>query len=210
GTGTSMTIGTSSSTPFGIYPISIVASDGVVTSTLTVTLEVGDYSVSVTPASKTVLQNSTATYNVGIATTNDYGGSFTASCSGLPSPAACNPSVFNVAVTTNSLPIGNYTFDVSLSNGAASRSASAQLDIGDFAATLSSNSLTVGVGQSGNVTINVTGQNGFADAVALSCSGAPSGATCSINPGSVAPSPAGTTATLTVNVTTKPTRADTR
>ena len=103
--------------------------------------------MSVTPGLQTVLQNSTATYSVGIATTNNYGGSFTASCSGLPSPAACNASVFNVAVQTNSLPIGNYTFDVSVSNGIASRSASAQLNIGDFAATLSSNSLTVGAGQ---------------------------------------------------------------
>jgi hypothetical protein len=202
---TSLTISTSSSTPFGVYPVLIVASDGVITSTVTVTLDVGDYSVSVTPASKTVLQNTTATYTIGIVTTNNYGGGFTASCSGLPSPAACNASVFNVSAQTNSLPIGNYTFEVSLSNGVASRSASAQLNIGDYSAALSSSSLTVGAGQSGNVTITVTGQNGFVDSVALTCNGAPSGTACSVDPGSVSPS-AGTTATLTVNVTTKPAR----
>jgi hypothetical protein len=69
---------------------------------------------------------------------------------------------------------------------------------------LSSNSLSVGIGQSGNVTVNVTGQNGFADAVTLVCSGAPAGTTCAINPGSVTPSSAGTPATVIVTVSTKP------
>jgi uncharacterized membrane protein YgcG len=93
---------------------------------------------------------------------------------------------------------------VGLSNGLVTRSASAQFNIGDFNATLSANSLSVAVGQSSNVTVNVTGQNGFTDPVALTCSGTPSGSNCGINPPFVTPSASGTPATLTINVTTAP------
>jgi uncharacterized membrane protein YgcG len=70
--------------------------------------------------------------------------------------------------------------------------------------TLSATSLSVAVGQSGNITINLTAQNGFADAVTLSCNGAPTGTNCTISPNPVTPSSGGTAATLTVSVTTQP------
>ena len=178
------------------------------TSTVNATLDVGDYSVSITPSSQTALQNTTASYPLTVTSINNYSANFTGTCSGIPSPAVCNLigsfTGWAVAIQTNDLAVGNYSFTVGLSNGVAMRSASAQLNIGDFNATLSSSSLSVGVGQSGNITVNVTGQNGFADAVALVCNGAPTGATCAINPGSVTPSSGGTPATITVTVSAEP------
>jgi hypothetical protein len=135
---------------------------------------------------------------------DNYYGNFTGTCSGIPSPAVCSVNGFSASIQTNNLMVGNYSFTVGLSNGVATRSASAQLSIGDFNATLSGNSLSVGVGQAGNITVNVTGQNGFADPVALVCNGAPIGTTCAINPGSVTPWSGGTPATMTVTVSTKP------
>ena len=201
---TSMIINTSANTPFGVYPITIQATDGAVTSQTRVTLDVGDFSISLTPGSRTVLASATASYNINISTTNNYSGSFTGTCTGIPAPAVCTVSGFNVSIQTNGLVAGNYDFTVSLSNGVASRSASAQLSIGDFSATLSGNSLSVDVGQSANLTITVTGQNGFTDAVSLSCNGAPVGTNCTLNPNSVPPSAGGTQSTLTVQVITKP------
>jgi subtilisin family serine protease len=206
--GTSLIINTSSATPFGIYPITVQATDGAVTSQLKITLDVGDFSVSLTPSSKTALANTTVSYAITIATTNNYGGNFSGACTGIPAPAVCtvNPYLngWTASIQTNNLAAGNYNFTVSVSNGVASRSASAQLSIGDFNATLSANTLSVDVGQSANVTITVTGQNGFTDQVTLSCDGAPTGANCLLNPNAVNPSATGATSTLTVQVVSKP------
>ena len=208
GGGTSLIINTTSTTPVGVYHVTIKASNGAITSQLTVTLDVGDYSVGITPSSQAVLQGTTASYTVNVTSINNYGANFTGTCTGIPAPAACTVNGFingwSASIQTNTLAVGSYNFTVGLSNGVATRSASAQLSIESFNASLSANSLSVGVGQSGTVTINVTGQNGFAGAVALSCNGAPAGTSCSISPNSVTPSSGGTPATLTVSVSSTP------
>jgi uncharacterized protein (TIGR03118 family) len=68
----------------------------------------------------------------------------------------------------------------------------------DFTLQSTTTALTVQNGQSGNLNISLTGSNGFNGAVALSCSGLPSGDSCSFNPASINLS--GTSAT-TVAVT---------
>jgi uncharacterized repeat protein (TIGR03803 family) len=70
----------------------------------------------------------------------------------------------------------------------------------NFSVTVSPSSLTIAPGQSGTAMISVAPQNGFASATTFSCSGLPSGASCSFSPATVTPS--GTTAatsTLTVS-----------
>ena|SRR5437879_7034865 len=113
---------------------------------------------------------------------------------GMPSGSA--------QLQTSGLAIGSYNFTVALSNGVATRSASATLNVEDFSATLSDNTPSVAVGQNGQV--NVTSQNAFADTVSLYCSGAPSGTNCTINPNSVTPTSAGTPARISVAVSSKP------
>jgi hypothetical protein len=205
---TLLIVNTTSSTPTGVYPFQITGSDGAVSSQVAATLDVGDYSVSVSPGVKTILQSDAASYSLSVTSTNNYGGPFTGTCTGIPSPAVCSVSsganAYTASIQANGLAIGNYNFTVGLSNGLVTRSASAQLNIGDFNATLSANSLSVALGQSGTVKINVTSQNGFTDGVALTCSEAPSGSDCTISPSSVTPSAGGTAATLTISVTTAP------
>jgi subtilisin family serine protease len=201
---TSVIVNTPSNTALGIYPFTIVGTDGTTTSAVSETLDVGDYSVSMSPTSQTVLQTLTANYSVTITSINNYGANFSYSCTGIPSPGVCTAGNGFVTIQTNSLATGTYNFTVGVSNGVATRTASAQLNVGGFNATLSGNTLSVAVGQSGNLTISVTGQNGFADSVSLSCNGALSGTTCGINPASVTPSAGGTPASMTVTVSTKP------
>jgi subtilisin family serine protease len=207
--GTSLIINTSSNTPVGVYPITVVATDGAITSQLKITLDVGDYSVSIAPSSETVLSNTTATYVINVKSINSYSANFTGTCTGIPAPGVCavtgsGGGGWSVSIQTNTLSLGSYNFTVSLSNGVASRSASAQLNIGDFNASVSANSLTVNVGQSGNLTVDVTGLNGFSDPVSLTCSGAPVGTSCNLNPNTLIPSEGGTPSTLTVQVVSKP------
>ncbi|MES1245137.1 MAG: endopeptidase [Acidobacteriota bacterium] len=75
----------------------------------------------------------------------------------------------------------------------------------DFTVSCSPSSLSVAQGGNGTSTCTVTSQNGFNSAVALSCTGLPSGATCSFAPSSVTPpanGSASSTLTLSVSGTT--------
>ena len=76
----------------------------------------------------------------------------------------------------------------------------------DFTLQSTTTALTVQNGQSGNLNISLTGSNGFNGAVTLSCSGLPSGDSCSFNPASINVS--GTAAT-TVAVTIAAAKATT-
>lgn len=71
----------------------------------------------------------------------------------------------------------------------------------DFTISASPNSLTIARGSQGTSTLTMTPSAGFNQPITLSCTGAPSGTTCSANPGTVTPD--GTDpvmSTLTVNV----------
>ena len=71
----------------------------------------------------------------------------------------------------------------------------------DFTLSCAPSSLSIAQGGSGTSTCTVTSQNGFNSAVNLSCTGLPSGATCSFAPAAATPPANGsTTSTLTVNV----------
>ena len=72
----------------------------------------------------------------------------------------------------------------------------------NFALAVSQPSLSVPYGQSGEVTISVTPQNGFASATTFTCSGLPTGGSCSFAPASVTPSGTVATSTLTVSSST--------
>jgi hypothetical protein len=67
-----------------------------------------------------------------------------------------------------------------------------------FSVAASPASLTITAGQSGTTSISVTPLNGFDSAVSFSCSGLPSGATCSFFPQTVTPSGGAASTTLTV------------
>ncbi|MGA8108661.1 MAG: SBBP repeat-containing protein [Acidobacteriaceae bacterium] len=71
----------------------------------------------------------------------------------------------------------------------------------DFTLAANPATMTLTQGQSGTATITVTPQNGFQQAVTLSCSGAPAGATCSFDQTQLSMAGGAATATLTVTDT---------
>lgn len=71
-----------------------------------------------------------------------------------------------------------------------------------FALALSPSSGTVSSGGNTTSTITITPAGGFNQAVALTCSGAPQNASCSINPASVTPSSGSTAPTATLTIAT--------
>ena len=72
----------------------------------------------------------------------------------------------------------------------------------DFSVASSPASMTVTAGQSGTSAISIAPQNGFNSAVSFSCSGLPSGASCSFSPATVSPSGASAPTTLTIATST--------
>jgi hypothetical protein len=77
----------------------------------------------------------------------------------------------------------------------------------DFTIAVSPISTSVAAGSPANVTVTVVGLNSFADSVALTCSGAPAGSTCTLNPTSVTPTPTGATSAATITTTARTTPA---
>ncbi len=74
-----------------------------------------------------------------------------------------------------------------------------------FGVSCAPSALTIATGASGNTTCTISSSGGFSSAVALSCNGLPSGASCSFSPASVTPPANGSatsTLTLTVGATT--------
>jgi Glycoside hydrolase family 44/Bacterial Ig-like domain (group 3) len=70
----------------------------------------------------------------------------------------------------------------------------------DYSLSLSSSALSVRAGGSGKLSLSVTPENGFKQAISFACSGLPAGASCSFSPQSVTPSSGPLTATLTVQI----------
>lgn len=68
----------------------------------------------------------------------------------------------------------------------------------NFTLSVSPQSATVRRGQSANYTVTLTPQNGFSTAVSLSCSGLPSGTSCSFSPNPVTPAGAPANSTLKI------------
>jgi hypothetical protein len=156
----------------GQYPFTVTASDGFASISSSAVLQIGDFSISLSPTS--VTGTATGTANFTLTTTLDFGYNeiLTLTCSGLPSGATCasqgqsiqapsQPFVVNLA----SVPGGTYDFNVSATNGAMlTHSTGAQLQIPN-AAFASLNQSTV------LFTSLLVGQSSTAQAITLTNTG---------------------------------------
>lgn len=199
GSGTSnLTISTTSgTTPNGSYPLTVTASDGVLTHSANVTLVVTDFGISVTPTSQTVVQGSGTNYTVSLVVSSTFAGTVNFSVSGLPASVSTvfsppslttsGSSTLGVTTSTSTLP-GVYPFTISATDGVNTSTASASLvvdAIGDFGLTISPNTQTVNQGLNIGYGVTVSSSGGFSGVVNLTVSGLPAGATPTLSPNSV-------------------------
>jgi hypothetical protein len=170
------------------------------------------FSISLGPASASVLAGGTATYTVQVTPGSGFAGPVTLSCSGLPAGASCtlNPAT-TTATGTSTLTVttqgttaaGSSQVTVTgTSPNTTASSTTATFIVGTITAAASANSATIAVGASANFTLNLSSSNGFTGNVNLTCPGVPTGITCTFNPASTAV-PGSTT--VTVSVGSKPT-----
>jgi uncharacterized membrane protein len=195
-TGTStLTVNTASTTPTGSFPLTITGTSGALAHSTTVTLVVSkpDFSLSATPASRTVTRGDSTTYSVSVTPLAGFTGSVTLSTSGLPAGAAAsfnpNPTTgtSTMTVTTASTtPAGSYPVTITGTSGSLTHTASVQLVVQaaapDFTLSASPTSRTVARGTTTTYAITVNPLNGFNGSVSLSVSGRPSRTTVSFSP----------------------------
>ena len=180
------------------------------------TIDFGSQGVNTTSAAKTVtLKNNSAVLISGIAVSITGGGasSFaqtTACTSSLAAGASCT-----ISVTFTPTATGAVTATLSVSDSDASSPQTATLTgtggstSPDFSVAVHPAAVSVAAGATGASTVTVTGLNGYTTAVALTCTGAPAGSSCSLNPSSVTPTSTGATSTASIVTTarTSPTMA---
>ncbi|PYX00788.1 MAG: hypothetical protein DMG89_03510 [Acidobacteria bacterium] len=144
--------------------------------------------------------------NLGI--TGDFSQANTCGAAGVRGGASC---IFNVTFTPAALGTRLGALTVNGSDGITSASPSVSLSgVGvDFSISANPASATVKHGQSVkfSVTVNPLGGS-FTSAVGLSCSGLPSGASCSFSPSSVTPGASGATSVMTVSTLGKTPRGN--
>jgi hypothetical protein len=170
------------------------------------------FTLTASPNSLSVEQGSQGTSTITITPENGFSGSVSFSASGLPSgvTAAFTP---NPATSTSTLTLtasgtattGTATVTVIGTSGSLTQTTTLMLtsaSSGDFTIGASPTTVTISSpGQSGTTTITITPSGGFNQNITFtgaSCSGLPTGASCSFNPGSVKPNggPASTTLTF--------------
>jgi VCBS repeat-containing protein len=153
---------------------------------------------SLSNASLTLVSGGAAqTITVSLSRSSNYIGGITLATSTLPSGVTANitqPGIGNsgsiaLQAASNATQVSNQTITVTASgSGVSSATATFSLTVNPapaFSLAVSPASTSVTAGQSATYTLSVTPVGGFNQQVALSCTGAPSEATCSVSPSSV-------------------------
>jgi glycosyl hydrolase family 39 (putative alpha-L-iduronidase) len=208
GSGSStLSVTTSADTPTGTYPIAITATSGTLEHTTQVSLAVSgsiDFSLSVTPSSRTIAQNSWNTYSLTVSPQGGFNGVVTFATSGLPAGATATftPTSITGSGTTSMMiscagwtAPGNYTVNINATSGSIQHTMSVGLSVTGFSISVSPGSQSVSRGSSTTYTATITDLNGYSSTKTLSVTGLPSGATATFNPSSL---PGSGTSTLTV------------
>lgn len=210
-------------TPVGSYPLTISATDGVLTHTASVTLVVAsnapDFTLAVSPSSQSVVQGSSVAYSAVITALNSYTGTINFSVAGLPAgatltpppPAVTNSGSSAITILTNNgvtTPVGTYPLTISASDGVLVHTASVTLIVtapADFTISATPASQTVTAGVNAGYQVNIGSVGGFNGLTNLSVSVSPvvtDGPVASLNPTSITGS--GLSALTATTVSTTP------
>jgi hypothetical protein len=166
-----------------------------------------DFSLTATPASRTVVQGSPTSYTATIGSLNSFAGTVGLTVSGLPAGAAgtftpssvtgSGSSTLNVS-TAASTPPGTYTLTIKGTSGSLVHTTTVTLVVqaaapADFSLSASPTTQTIAARQSTTYTISVNALNGFNSLVSFSVTGVPRRTSASFSPSS---STTGTTLTV--------------
>jgi subtilisin family serine protease len=184
-----LTLSTASAIAPGRYTLTITGTSGSVSHSVTVTLIVPDFSLSVSPTSRTTTPGTAVTYTVSVGAINGFTGTVSLALSGLSqgSWTFAPASITNAGTSTltvTAAAAGTYSLTITGTSGAIVHTRTVTLVAGvaaDFGVSVSPASATVVAGQSVAYTVSVSSVGGFAGSVSLSAGGLPALATASFS-----------------------------
>src|SRR5437899_775809 len=196
-----MTVDAGATTSTGSFSVTITGTSGNLSHTASVSLVINaaavpDFSLSATPASRTVTQGGSTTYTVNISPSGGFTGLVTFSASGFPTGATAsfspNPATGSATMTvstTATTSTGSFSGTITGTSGNLSHTTSVSLVVNaaaapDFSLSATPASRTVTQGGSAAYTVNISPSGGFTGLVTFRASGLPTGATpnFSLNP----------------------------
>jgi Abnormal spindle-like microcephaly-assoc'd, ASPM-SPD-2-Hydin/Beta-propeller repeat len=174
------------------------------------TVNFGSQAISSTSTAQTVTlkNNSTATLSNIVVSITGAGASSFAQTSACTATLATGKTC-TISVTFTPTATGAVTATLSVADSDASSPQTATLNgtgttsTPDFSVAVSPATLSFAAGSMGTSAVTVTGLNGFTTAVALTCTGAPAGSSCTLNPNSVTPTSTGVASTATITTTAR-------
>ncbi|MEE9458567.1 MAG: hypothetical protein V3V84_02250, partial [Candidatus Bathyarchaeia archaeon] len=211
-----LTITTSSTTPPGTYPFTVIGSaqgkthqtSGIII--VTAKAPSFDFSVTMSPSTQTIELKEKTTYTVNVALVSGTGETVALSISGLPgdiqnslstaSGTAPYSSTLTVDTTT-ATSTGTFTITITATGAGKTKTTTATLTVeeeADFSITASPVSKEINQGDSTTFMLNINEIGGFDQSVSLTAVGLPSGASPSFSPASGKPV---FTSTLTISTT---------
>jgi hypothetical protein len=211
-TSSSLAVTTTGVAP-GSYPFTIRGTQtaGTLTHTTSATLVVAtpDYSLSASPATRSVVVGNSTTYTVTVTPIAGFTGTVNLAASGLPAGASAsfNPASTTggnstlTVTTTTATTTGTYTVTIAgTSTGGPSHSTTVGLTVQaaapDFNLSASPTTRTINRGTSTTYAVTVNRLNGFSPTVSLSVTGLPSRTSASFSPN---PATGSSTLTVTTN-----------
>ena len=225
-TDTAFRITASPSTPLGIYPVKVVASNGALSASATVNFGVGDFNIAAAPDIIDVNDSTNQPQTTISANFLDgYTKDVTLSCAGLPAGATCYAPIplFPGSSTTSlqvvppqaGLATGDYPFTITASSSDVTRSIPATLRVESLSGTLSQSSLTLRSGVTSNLTVTLQSLNHLSNSnIRVLCATLPSvqlvaAVQCTANPQYAALTDGGTAQVqLSVMATLNPSTAN--
>jgi hypothetical protein len=200
------TVTTSTSTPFGTFPLQITSTDGIFTALTTFSLGIGDFSLSVDPALISIGPSGTNSLSLIATPTNGLNENATLACSGLPTGATCGSNIAATSGTTTvqvsgaRVPAGDYPFQLTMQAHILSHVASATLRVGDFSASLDKTTATLSAGQSASFVLTLGSINHYANTLSIFCQPPSNSVLCSASSPTISlTDSSNSTVTLTVS-----------
>jgi pseudomonalisin len=202
GSGSSIvTLSVASTVAPGAYTISISGTSGTTVHSVTATLTVPTpgFTLSATPASLNLAPGGSGSVQIGVTPVNGFTSTVTLSAGTLPAGVTIlfNGSQMSVRTSAGTAP-GSYPIRITGTSAGVSPSPAVvvTVNVGGFALTSGSNSVTVVRGKTNSLQLHTAVTFGFSSPVALSLTGLPKGVTATFSPATIT-NPASGASTLT-------------
>jgi hypothetical protein len=201
----SFNVVTTSSTPMGTYAVRVTTTDGFVVGEATLTLGIGDFSLSINPQISSIGPSGQAAPTITSTATNHLNEVVTLTCNSLPAGARCgqatvptNGSTVLTIYATGLVP-QDYPFTIAGQSNIAAHSIGATLRVGDFTAALDKTAATLSAGQSATFNITLTSINHYTSSITVFCESPKNTVTCNTPPAVTLPDGGTASVQLTVS-----------